>query len=123
MNRRFTGDLWHDHGIGYVMFAVEERLLFLGINDEVHFVKSREYGQRVWDECTKSLAGCQHFQGLSKQQIYDVQLKRWMLAHGLAFHACFAPAGSICLDTIIVHIRDGSNAIVTGLKEQFNRHG
>ena len=119
MNREFTGDPWHDHGIGYVWFAVKERLLFLGINDEAHFVRSRDYGQRVWDECTRALCDYPGFRGLSKEQIYNVQLKRWMLAHGLAFHACFAPSGTIRIDTVILHIQEGSNAILQGLKVQF----
>ena len=50
MNRRFTEDLWHDHGIGYVLFAVEERQLFLGINDEAHFTAARQKGQEIWEE-------------------------------------------------------------------------
>lgn len=118
MNRKFTEDRWHDHGIGYVLFAVEQHSLFLGINDEAHFVKSREYGQRVWDDCNRILADYPHFKGLTAEQIYNVQLKRWMLAHGLAFHACFAPAGTVTLDDIILHIQEGSNAILLGLKAQ-----
>lgn len=123
MNRRFTDDPWHDHGIGYVLFALEERLLFLGINDEAHFAASREMGQQIWDDCTAALSGYPPFQGLDRNQVYNVQLKRWMLAHGLAFHACFAPRASVGLDQIILHVREGSQAILTGLKPQFTKKG
>ena len=119
MNRRYTADLWHDHGIGYVLFAVEQRQLFLSINDESHFVIAREYGQHIWDACNRALSGYPYFKDLSADQIYDVQLKRWMLAHGLAFHACFAP--SINMDNVKAHIREGSQAILDGLKQQYRQ--
>ena len=99
MARTVTGGPWHDHGIGYVSFAGEELLLFLAINDVSHFEESRQYGQRIWDACTQSLAGYPPFQGLSAEQIYNVQLKWWMwLAHGFAFHAFYAPPGSVGID-------------------------
>jgi len=116
MTRRVTGDPWHDHGIGYVRFADEEPMLFLAINDASHFEESRQYGQRIWDACTRSLTDYPPFQGLSDEQIYNVQLKRWMLAHGFAFHACYAPPGSVGVEKIILHIREGSMAILEGLK-------
>lgn len=122
MTRDITGDPWHDHGIGYVLFAAEERLLFLGINDEHHFAEGRKYGQQIWDHCMQSLADYLPFKGLTEEQIYDVQLKRWMLAHGFAFHACFAPQDSIGLQQIIPHICEGSNAILNGLKLGFKNN-
>jgi len=119
MVREVTGDPWLDHGIGYVLFAAEERLLFLSINDADHFELGRRYGQRIWDDCTNALADYPPFSGLSNEQIYNVQLKRWMFAHGFAFHACFAPKGTVGVEQIILHIREGSNAILEGLKRQF----
>ena len=117
--REFTGDPWLDHGIGYVLFAGEEWSLFLGLNDEAHFVIGRQYGQRIWDDCTTALTAYPAFEGLSEEQVFNVQLKRWMLAHGFAFHVCFAPKGTVGLDKIILHISEGSIAILEGLKNQF----
>ena len=56
MSQKRTGAPWHDHGIGYALFGLEEKKLFLATNDDRHIVHFCEYGQKVWDLCTTSLA-------------------------------------------------------------------
>jgi len=114
-----TGDPWHDHGIGYVMFAKKEKCLFRGLNDEKHITFLKEYGEIIWDNCTASLSDYPPFEGLSDEQIYQVQLYRWLIAHGLAFQASTHPPG-LWTDEIIVHkMQEGSIAVLEGLKLQF----
>ncbi|MBT8373441.1 MAG: TetR/AcrR family transcriptional regulator, partial [Deltaproteobacteria bacterium] len=47
-----TGDPWIDHGIGYVMFAQEEKHLFRGINNEKNIKYFKKYGDLIWDRLT-----------------------------------------------------------------------
>jgi len=119
MIRKRTGDPWIDHGIGYVMFAQEEGNLFRGCNNEKNIKHFKSYGEKVWNKCTDSLSAYLPFQGLSEEQIYKVQLTRWLLAHGLAFQASNPPPDVWDDDTIILVIQQGSTAILDGFKKQF----
>lgn len=114
-----TGDPWHDHGIGYVMFAKEERHLFIGSNSEKNIKHFKKYGEVIWNTLTASLADYPPFRGLSEEQIFQVQATRWLLAHGLAFQVSNPPPGVWNEENIIAMIRQGSTAIVEGLRMQF----
>ena len=113
-----TGDPWHDHGIGYVLFAQEEKRLFRGLNDEKRIKHYKKYGEIIWDTLTRSLADYLPFRGLSQEQIYQVQLTRWLLAHGLAFQlANHKP--DVWAGQVVLTMQQGSTAILEGLKVQF----
>ena len=118
MIQKRTGDPWHDHGIGYVIFAQEEKRLFRGLNDEKRIAYYRKYGDIIWGRLTLSLADYPPFQGLSDEQIYEVQLDRWLLAHGLAFQVSTHPPGVWEDDKIVLIIQRGSKAILKGLTQQ-----
>ncbi len=120
MVREKTGDLWIDHGIGYVMFAREEKHLYRGINNEKNIRHFAVYGQRNWDACTNSLSDYPRFQGLTEEQIYQIQATRLFFAHGLAFHVSNSPPDAWEDDIIVQKIQQGSIAIYDGLKIQFD---
>lgn len=120
MMKNYTADPWHDHGLGYVFFAKEEPRLFLAINNDRYFEAGKQFGQEIWDECVEQLTNYDPFAGLNSEQLHDVQLKRWMLVHGLAFHCCFAPSGTVNDERIISHVVNGSNALLYGLKHHYN---
>lgn len=119
MTRETTGNPWHDHGIGYVLFAMEERFLFRSITDEAHITLFKEYGDAIWDTLTESLSTYPPFQGLTSDQIYQIQMQRWLFAHGLAFSASNPPPETWTSDNIIAVMQSGSQAIYIGLLEQF----
>lgn len=120
MIREKTKDLWIDHGIGYVMFAREEKHLYRGINNEKNIKHFAVYGQRVWDACTSSLSDYHRFQGLTEEQIYQIQATRLFFAHGLAFQVSNSPPDVWDGDKIAQIIQQGSIAICDGLKKQFD---
>ena len=120
MAQERTGDPWHDHGIGYALFGLEEKDLFLAVNDKMHIHYYREYGQIIWDTLTSSLSDYPPFQGLTEEQIFKVQFIRWLLAHGLAIQAASQPPGLFNEDNITQTIQEGSDAVITGLKMQFS---
>jgi len=111
-----TGDPWHDHGIGYVLFAQAEKALFRGINDEkrIHFFK--QYGDVIWDQLTASLQDYPPFQGLTPDQVYRIQLTRWLFAQGLAFQLCDQQPDIWDRENIVLIMRQGSTAICEGMK-------
>ena len=120
MLREITGDPWHDHGIGYALFAKEEPRLFRCINDEKHIDHCAKYGKEmVWDVLTDSLSDYPPFHGLSERQIYQIQLTRWLFAHGLAFQLSNPPAGLWNDENVVKVTREGSEAIYDGLIKKF----
>ena len=118
MTQRITGDPWIDHGIGYVMFAHSESHLFRGSNNEKNIHHFKHYGEAIWKKCTDSLSGYPGFVGLTDDEIYQIQLTRWLLCHGLAFQLSNPPPETWDDETIIKVIKDGSLAILKGLKGQ-----
>jgi AcrR family transcriptional regulator len=114
-----TGDAWIDHGIGYVIFAQEEKNLFIGSNNEKNIKYQKEYGEKIWNTLTESLSDYPLFQGLSGEQIYKIQTLRWLLAHGLAFQVSNPPPDVWNDENIVMIIQQGSMAILDGLKKQF----
>lgn len=119
MIQQRTGDPWHDHGIGYVMFAMEEKHLFRIINDEKHIALFKKYGDIIWASLTDSLSEYPPFQSLTEEQIYQIQLQRWLFAHGLAFSASNPPPDTWTPDKIVSIMQSGSTAIYAGLSNQF----
>ena len=123
MTRATTGDAWIDHGIGYAMFAHEERHLFMGLNDGRHIQAFKTHGDAIWERVTRSLAGYPLFQGLSRAQVEQIQVTRWLYAHGLAFQLCNPPPDVWDRAKIIETMRMGSMAIYDGLIKQFGLAG
>ena len=119
MCRKVTGDLWVDHGIGYVRFAQHESNLFRGSNNEKNIKHFRIYGELIWAKCTASLSDYEPFKDLTEEQIYQVQITRWLLTHGLAFQISNPPPGVWDDERILWVVQNGSIAILDGLKKRF----
>ncbi len=119
MSRKRTGDPWIDHGIGYVLFAREESNLFRGCNNEKNIKHFKTHGEQMWDKCSQSLLDYEPFQGLTEDQIYKIQLTRWLMAHGLAFQVSNPPPDVWDRDRIAWVIENGSLALLDGLKKRF----
>ena len=119
MTRKITGDAWQDHGIGYVLFAQDEKHLFRACNHEKHIAYFKKYGDVIWEKLTESLSGSPIFHGLSEAQIFQIQATRWLLAHGLAFQVSAPPPDVWDDGKIVSMMLQGSTAIYEGLKKQF----
>ncbi len=119
MTRERTGDLWVDHGLGYVFFAQEERNLFRGCNNEKNIKHFKSYGELMWDKCSTALTGYKPFEGLTEEQIYRLQVTRWLMTHGLAFQVSNPPPDVWDNERIVWVVQNGSLAILDGLKKHF----
>ena len=119
MIRKETGDPWHDHGIGYVLFAMEEKALFRAVNDERHIALFKTYGDVIWESLTAALENYPPFAGLTADQIDRIQLHRWLFAHGMAFSVSNPPPDTWAREKIVAAMREGSQAIYDGLRLQF----
>ena len=79
-----TGDKWIDHGLGYVLFAKEEKHLFRCINDEKHAPWTREFTRSLFESLGRDLADYEPFQGLPEATVLAIRRSRWFMVHGIA---------------------------------------
>lgn len=79
-----TGDKWIDHGLGYVLFAKEEKHLFRCINDEKHAPWTREFTRTLFETLGRDLADYEPFQGLPEPTVLAIRRSRWFMVHGIA---------------------------------------
>jgi AcrR family transcriptional regulator len=79
-----TGDPWVDVGLGYVLFAKEEKQLFRCMGDEKRMPLFKKYADKSFAAVTETLSNYPPFQGLSKEQRYKVRRLGFIFAFGLA---------------------------------------
>ena len=85
-----TGQIFFDMGIGYILFAKQEKNLF-------RFLYQRKEGEDRYQEIEKRIRGFAFknltqnmkadpiLEGLHEQTLKDVLTKMWIFVHGLAF--------------------------------------
>ena len=82
-SRRYTGDIWVDQSVGYVIFARDHGLLFncmhYGSPDEI---SERRY--QFWVELSQPLEDLSYFTGMKTEHIGWVRHIRSLLTHGIA---------------------------------------
>ena len=79
-----TGDVFLDMGVGYVLFAKNEKHLFRCITDEKHIVIQKKFHDGNFQALVKKLADYPIVQGLSEEQILNFLMQGWTYSHGLA---------------------------------------
>jgi AcrR family transcriptional regulator len=119
MCQEVTGDLWIDHGIGYVRFAQHESNLFRGSNNDKNIKHFRVYGELMWAKCTETLSDYEPFKNMTEEQIYRLQVTRWLMTHGLAFQVSNPPPDVWNEERILWVVQNGSIALLEGLKKKF----
>ena len=81
---RRTEDIFLNMGIGYVLFAKEEKHLFRCINDERYNSLNREYHDKIFKTLGRKLAAYPIVRGLPREQVDRFLLQGWTYSHGLA---------------------------------------
>ena len=114
-----TGDRWIDQGVGYVMFARNEKHLFQSIIDENYQglrVKHYPYFYRTLDE---DLADYKLFQGLPISLQKKIRHARTVFTFGLASMASSSLNNELLQteDQIIELVRIASFSLYQGLKD------
>jgi hypothetical protein len=82
--RTYTGDVFVDQGIGYVLFAKDHGRLFACMNDGRYRDYQLHWYHRFWSVLTKQLEGYPAFQDLSEQHATRIRYLRSMMSHGIA---------------------------------------
>jgi AcrR family transcriptional regulator len=82
-SRTYTGDLWVDQGIGYVLFARDHGRVF----SCMHYGKVEEImhrRMRFWEFASAQLEGHLAFEGLAVEHRVWIRHMRALLTHGIA---------------------------------------
>jgi AcrR family transcriptional regulator len=83
-SEQYTGDVWIDQAIGYVLFARDERNLFksmlAGRNLKLQYAMQKKH----WQYQTERLENYDGFSDLEDEQRSRIRYARAMLSHGVA---------------------------------------
>ena len=113
-----TGDPWIDVGVGYVLFAKEEKQLFQCLGDEKLLPVVKRYAEQSFESVTETLFNYLPFQELSKEQIYKVRKLGFIFAFGLAVMINRSHITDITDEEEIVRLlRIADQALLKGFKE------
>ena len=103
-----TGQIFLDMGVGYILFAKQEKNLF-------RFLYQRKEGEERYQEIekkiresafknlTQNMKADPTLEGLDEQKLKDVLTRLWIFVHGLAFlvnHNAIADDENYILETI-----------------------
>jgi AcrR family transcriptional regulator len=79
-----TGDKWLDHGLGYLLFAKNEKHLFKAIHDENHIMLKKKHSFKLWEKLEEELADYHLFKDLPEDIVLEIRRSRWIYTHGVA---------------------------------------
>lgn len=82
--KQFTGDVWIDQAIGYVLFARDEPNLFKCMLGGRNLKLQYEMQKRHWQYHAERLENYDGFNDLNQEQRTRVRYARAMLSHGVA---------------------------------------
>jgi len=84
LSRKNTGDKLLDMGVGYILFAKEEKYLFRFLNDEKHMGLIIEHGRRIFKSKADNLSDYHLTRNYSEADKIKYLFVGWMFSHGLA---------------------------------------
>lgn len=117
-----TGQIFLDMGVGYILFAKQEKNLFRFLHQREEGKESYlEIEKRIRESAFKNLAQNMKadpvLEGLDEQTLRDVLTKMWIFVHGLAFlvnNNAFADDEDYVLETI----RETGKLFILGKKRK-----
>jgi AcrR family transcriptional regulator len=115
----YTGDVWIDQGIGYVIFSKKEQNLFKCMLDSRNIELKYEMHLVNWQFMADQLKGYDSFKELNEEQQERVRYARAMLTHGIATAARVA-ANKILIEDdqlLAMFMTNVSKALLAGFKE------
>ncbi len=92
ISKSYTGDIWVDQGIGYVLFARDHSLIF-NCMQYGRLQEIRDCRLRFWEFASRQLEDHPAFEGMSAEHVGWIRHLRSLLTHGIAVSVSsgFAP--------------------------------
>jgi len=122
-----SGYRFLDMGIGYVLFAQNERNLFrmLYCRDSGRDTSADRIGRQrgyVFDTILERLAEEDILPGFSRKEKEDILYKMWVFSHGLAVLSNNAVIGEMTEVDITRILQETGNTIIAGARSNKKRH-
>jgi AcrR family transcriptional regulator len=118
-----TGDKALDQGVGYVMFAKEEKKLFRGFFDERLVPIRRKYSLRLYKSMDEALFDHPHYEGLSRKQIEEYRKKILLFGYGLAVFINTSFLETVTSEEEIIEIiRETAEMLSIGFRETLKKN-
>lgn len=116
--KHYTGDVWIDQAIGYIVFAREEENLFRCLLDSRNLELKLQMNRCQWERLGAALENYVGFRDLEVAGVLRVRYARAMLSHGIA------TAAKIGLNKIFIEndkllarfLIDASRALLEGYR-------
>jgi AcrR family transcriptional regulator len=115
MHMERTGDRWLDFGLGYVLFAREERNLFRCIHQERYTHLHEKYCFPQYSKNYETLRSYPSFRTLNEKEIEWVAYARYTLVHGMASLMNLGLL-DIAEADVIEYLRDIQATLLAGVK-------
>ncbi len=80
-----TGDKWADHGLGFVLFAKNEKQLFKAIFDEKHNHFYKKFSLELFNKMGEDLKDYPLFKDFPEERKNNLRIIRATVDHGIAF--------------------------------------
>ena len=117
-----TGRVFFDMGLGYILFARQERNLFRLLFARNEGIGNSKLRKTMTEFALKSLVEKMKddpiFQGLNEQKLEKILIKMWIFVHGLAFLINNNAFPNDSEDDIKEIIGETGQLIIAGEKEQ-----
>jgi AcrR family transcriptional regulator len=84
-NETRTGDKWADQGLGFVLFAKNEKQLFKALFDEKHVQRRKKKFQMIFDKLGKDLKDYPLFKDFPPHRQENLRIIRATVDLGIAF--------------------------------------
>jgi AcrR family transcriptional regulator len=116
-----TGNRALDGGLGYVAFALDEKHLFAGINDEKRTALQRKFGHNIQDALIQRYRAEPFSDRLSESELEELMLHWWVSIHGLASLAASGYLADKNRDQISEIVQQTGSVILSGFLRELSR--
>ena len=118
--RSYTGDVWVDHSMGYIQFAMDEENLFFCMFDGRNIELQRKMALAHWKFLYVGLKDYPGFEGLELEQVFLIRYSRALFTHGLAAAATGNWGKLLQVDGMIENlVMAASRALLEGYRKNY----
>lgn len=119
--RSYTGDVWIDHSMGYIKFAMAEKNIFYCMFDGRNIELQRKMSISHWYYLIEFLEDYEGFKGLESEQIFLIRYSRALFTHGLATSATANWGKFLQIEGMIENlVAAGSRAVLEGYRKTYD---
>jgi AcrR family transcriptional regulator len=119
--KKYTGDVWYDHSMGYIRFAMAEKNIFYCMFDGRNIELQQKMSLVHWQYLFGCLQDYEGFKGLQREQIFLIRYSRALFTHGLAISVTSNWGKILEIDGMVENlVAANSRAILEGYRNTYD---